>query len=312
MPRRLLTVGCVLLLLTLTACTSPAPERSSQPSAEPTASDESAAWETVVHVRHGTSTALGIAVTADGHILTSLVESDEVTVDFADGTSSSGTLVGDNEILGVRVVKVDDRPLPTARFGDASTLEAGDQLQLLGGDLASGPTVTAATVAAPVGDRGGRIEVTVAGPLAMPGSIAVANDGSVIGVLPRILDSGQGGPSTVVLLPATNAVRVAENLIAGVQPYLGVGVRNSPDGVLVEGVAADSPAERAGLRQGDIILEVSMAGADMTVQSAEDVAVAVAVSIPGDSLRIRYLRDGAASTTTATITTSPSATGAGG
>lgn len=314
MPRRLLTVGGVLVLA-LAACTSSGPDQATQPSTQATPGGEDAAWSSVVHVRHDTATALGIAVTPDGHILTSLVQASEVTVEFADGTSGPGTVVGGNEALNLSVVKVDDRPLPTAPLGDASTLGAGDRLQLLGGDLATGPTVTVATVAEPASGTGAlnQIEVTVDGPLAMPGSIAVTNDGAVIGVLPRILGSGPSDPDRVLLLPATIATRAAENLISGVRPYLGVRMRNSPGGVLVDGVAADSPAEQAGLRRGDVIVGVSIPGAaDTPVQSAEDVAAAVAVSAIGDSLAIRYLREGAESTATVTITNAPSGTGTGG
>lgn len=219
-------------------------------------------------------------VVADGHVLTNAhnVRGDEVTVTFAGGRSATGRLAGidvDGDLAVVAVDTTGASPLPWAE-GDGPA--AGSIVFGAAATPGGGARVTFGTVSAversfrgPGGRRiGGSVEHTA--PLA-PGSSGgplVDRDGRLVG-----LNTNRLGEGFYLALPADAALRARVDALGRGEsverPRLGIAVaparvarrlRRSVglperDGVLVRGVEDDSPAARAGIRDGDLIVEIA-------------------------------------------------------
>jgi serine protease Do len=218
-------------------------------------------------------------VVADGQVLTNAhnVRGDEVTVTFADGRSAAGRLAGIDVDGDLAVIAIDTAGAPALAWADGEGPAIGSVVFAAAATTGGGPRVTFGTVSAversfrgPGGRRiGGSVEHTA--PLApgSSGSPLLDSDGRLVG-----LNTNRIGEGFYLALPADAALRSrVEALGRGEsveRPRLGIAVapgrvarhlRQSvglPDreGVLVRDVEDDSPASRAGIREGDLIVEI--------------------------------------------------------
>jgi len=218
-------------------------------------------------------------VVADGQILTNAhnVRGDEVTVTFADGRSAAGRLAGIDVDGDLAVIAIDTAGAPALTWADGDGPAIGSVVFAAAATPGGGPRVTFGTVSAversfrgPGGRRiGGSLEHTA--PLA-PGSSGgplLDADGRLVG-----LNTNRLGEGFYLALPADAALRSrVEALGRGesvTRPRLGIAVAPSRvashlrqsvglparEGVLVRDVEDDSPAARAGIRDGDLIVEI--------------------------------------------------------
>jgi len=218
-------------------------------------------------------------VVADGQVLTNAhnVRGDEVTVTFADGRSAAGRLAGIDVDGDLAVIAIDTAGAPALAWADGEGPAIGSVVFAAAATSGGGPRVTFGTVSAversfrgPGGRRiGGSVEHTA--PLApgSSGSPLLDSDGRLVG-----LNTNRIGEGFYLALPADAALRSrVEALGRGEsveRPRLGIAVapgrvarhlRQSvglPDreGVLVRDVEDDSAASRAGIREGDLIVEI--------------------------------------------------------
>jgi serine protease Do len=218
-------------------------------------------------------------VVADGQVLTNAhnLRGDEVTVTFADGRSAPGRLAGIDIDGDLAVVAIDTAGAPSLAWADGDGPAIGTVVFAAAATASGGPRVTFGTVSAversfrgPGGRRiGGSVEHTA--PLApgSSGSPLLDADGRLVG-----LNTNRIGEGFYLALPADASLRSrVEALGRGEsvsRPRLGIAVaparvgrhlRESVglparDGVLVRGVEDDSPAARAGIRDGDLIVEI--------------------------------------------------------
>lgn len=219
-------------------------------------------------------------VIADGQVLTNAhnVRGDEVTVTFADGRSATGRLAGIDVDGDLAVIAVDTGGAAALGWGDGDGPSAGAIVFAGAATPGGGARVTFGSISAiersfrgPGGRKiGGSLEHTA--PLA-PGS----SGGPLLDAEGRLLgiNTNRVGEGFYLALPADAALRArAEALGRGesvTRPHLGIAVaparvsrrlRESVglperDGVLVRGVEDDSPAARAGIRDGDLIVEIA-------------------------------------------------------
>ena len=218
-------------------------------------------------------------VLADGKILTNAhnIRGDEVTVTFADGRSSTGRVAGVDVDGDLAVIAIDTAGAPALTWAEGDGPAIGSVVFAAAATPGGGPRVTFGTVSAversfrgPGGRRiGGSVEHTA--PLA-PGSSGgplLDADGHLVG-----LNTNRLGEGFYLALPADAALRGrVEALGRGEsvsRPRLGIAVAPSRvashlrqsvglparDGVLVREVEDDSPAARAGIRDGDLIVEI--------------------------------------------------------
>lgn len=316
-PARGLAVAAGLLLA-LAACTSssdspepPGPPSGSAPSpADPLAR----AALSVVSVEAGGTTASGVVLTADGHILTSQQVSSApaegpVTVTLERGDSGPASIVGDDPRTGLAVVKVDGVPdlPPPAVLGDSNQVQPGDEVRVLSGPLvregqsSSGAVTDTSLTVGSASVFGTDAPVY----LGAAGGPVVNLAGEVIGIVTGIR-STSGGDDTSLALPANSASRVADELIAGGpvrHPYLGVQVvdRAAGAGAQVQQVAGDSPAARAGLRPGDVINRVGQ----RAVSEPDELLAAVQAGQVGEEVPVGFLRDGTEQEVTVTLGQAP-------
>jgi len=236
-------------------------------------------------------------VVADGHVLTNAhnLRGDEVTVTFADGRSTVGTVVGVDHDGDLAVVSVDTTGAPPIGWATDASAAIGSVVFGLAPSRSAGTRITFGTVSAvgrafrgPGGRRiAGSIEHTA--PLASGSSGGPLLDGSgrFIG-----LNTNRIGEGFYLALPADATLKErVEGLASGTsveRPRLGIAIapafvarrmRRSVglpdrDGLLVRGVEDDSPAARAGITRGDLI--VSVAGNAVT--DADELLDAIAAA----------------------------------
>jgi len=269
-------------------------------------------------VERGTGS--GFVIRPDGLILTNahVVDGvDTVTVKLTDGRELRGKVLGTDPLTDVAVVKVQAANLPAVRIGNSDQLKPGEWAIAIGNPLGLDNTVTVGIISA-TGRRSSQIGVSDkrVGFIQTDAAINPGNSGGpllnqrgeVIGMNTAIIGGAQG---LGFAIPINTAQRIADQLIAKGRidhPYLGIQmttltpevkkqINTAPDsnltlkedrGVVVIGVMRNSPAARAGIKIGDVLLKVN----GKTVTTADDVQQAVEASSVGGTLQVELSRNG--------------------
>ena len=248
-----------------------------------------------------------------GHILTNnhVVEnSDKITVTFYDGTEASAKVVGTDKQSDVAVIKVDNTSFPALPRGDSSKLKVGEMVMAVGSPFELSQSVTTGIISAlernAVGINEYESFIQTDAPInrGNSGGPLVNMNGEVIGINSAIVSGGSGNDGIGFAIPIKLANSVAEMLIKdGKVHYARVGIKLAPltaplarqfgldastKGVLVMDVVPGSPADKAGLKQGDVI--TSFAGEK--VNDASSFRLKVATSEVSRSYELGYVRDG--------------------
>jgi serine protease Do len=236
----------------------------------------------------------------------------EVTVGYADGDESPATVLASDEITDLAVIRTERKDLPVAEFR-TELPRPGDQVLAIGSPLGFENTVTAGIVSGLQRDVPGSAARTQAlvdliqtdAPIS-PGNSGGAlldTDGKVIGINEAYIPPLAGAVSLGFAIPSATAVDIAEQLLVDGQathPYLGIStgpltpaIREqfniaADHGALVLGVDPGGPADRAGVRVGDVI--VQMAGSE--VRTVEDLLGALRKTEPGQPVPVTVIRDG--------------------
>jgi serine protease Do len=257
--------------------------------------------------------ASGFIVDADGWALTNahaVVGSRRLRVRLADGREMSARIAGYDLRTDVALLRVDGTKLPSARIGDARVLAVGDWVFAIGAPFGLDRSVTAGIVSAhprflPGGGGVPMIQTDVVINPGSSGSPLFNLKGEVVGINSMMLSASGGYEGVSLALPIELAMQVAAELrdhgrvrrshlgaqVQEVTPELArsFGLER-PMGALVLAVARGGPADRAGLRTGDVLLGVNGAGD----RSYEALQQAVASARPGTALRLDVWRHGEA------------------
>jgi len=269
----------------------------------------------------GQGTGSGFVYDNRGHILTNnhVVESAEkITVAFHDGTEAIATVVGTDAKADVAVIKVDNTSYPPLPRGDSGKLRVGELVMAVGSPFELSQSVTTGIISATERNEVGINEyesfLQTDAPInpGNSGGPLVNMSGEVIGVNSAIVTGGRGNDGIGFAVPIDMAANVADQLIkdgkvhrARIGIKLGVltpvlarqlGLEPGTKGILVDEVVPGSPAEKAGLKQGDVI--VGFAGGKVT--SRPTFRLKVASSPVGKSYEIDYFREGKRQSTTIT------------
>jgi len=266
----------------------------------------------------------GIIVSPDGYILTNnhvVAKASDIKVMLSDKREFKGKVVGADPQTDIAVIKIDGSGLPTVPIGDSAALHVGDTVMAFGNPFGLNFTVTRGTVSAlgrsQLGiegrNRGGGFENFIQTDAAInpgnSGGALVNVRGQVIGVNTAILsgNSGPGGEGSFMgvgfAIPSNMAKHVMEDLVKTgkvSRGYLGATVApvnqdlaqefKIPDtaGALVEDVAAGGPAEKAGLKPGDVVRKYN----GQTVDDQTSLTDMVAESSPGSTATLDIIRNG--------------------
>jgi serine protease Do len=220
----------------------------------------------------------GFVIDESGYIVTNnhVIEgADEVTVRFHDDTTMTADIVGRDDKTDLALIKVDtDRDLVAAQWGDSERTRIGDWVLAIGNPFGLGGTVTAGIVSARsrdinAGPYDDFIQTDASINRGNSGGPMFNTDGEVIGVNTAIFSPSGGSIGIGFAIPSSIAENVIEQLreygdvrrawlgvrIQSVTEELAEGLRlEQPRGALVASVSDGGPAERAGIRQGDVIL----------------------------------------------------------
>src|SRR6266705_3310956 len=255
----------------------------------------------------------GIIVTADGYILTGnhVIEgAEKVKVALASGQKEyDARIIGTDPATDVAVLKIEDgKDLPAAIIADSDKVEVGDTVLAIGNPFAVGQTVTMGIVSA-IG-RGGFgvtgyenfIQTDASINPGNSGGALVDAEGRLIGINTWIISRSGGSQGIGFAVPINMARYVMDRLTRegkvtrgylGINPQsLSIGLAkefNLPDdssGVMVGGVMPGTAAEKAGLKNGDVILEIN--GKKMT--DPRTLQLLVAQMSPGSKVTLRILR----------------------
>ncbi len=264
----------------------------------------------------------GVIVRSDGIIVTNnhVIEGgQEITVALADRREFPAKVLLADPRVDLAVLKIDAgaERLPTLAIDDTGEAQVGDLVLAIGDPFGVGQTVTNGIISAlnrtadPNGEAAtAYIQTDAAINPGNSGGALVDMDGDLIGVNSFILSRSGTSSGVGFAVPAAMVKRIVETAAGGghalVRPWLGAHTQavtgeiarslglSTPTGALVADLWPGGPAQRAGLRQGDVILSID----GKPVVDASAVSYAVAAARPGDSLRVGIRRGGAEQTLT--------------
>jgi Do/DeqQ family serine protease len=255
----------------------------------------------------------GVIVSADGLVLTNnhVVESaDEIEVAFHDGRKTRAKVVGADPESDLAVLKiVTDKPLTPITFAAAESLRIGDIVLAIGNPFGVGQTVTSGIVSAlgrshlGINTFENFIQTDAAINPGNSGGALVDSNGHLVGINTAIYSQSGGSMGIGFAIPVSLAKSVLEQIIktgAVTRGWIGVEVQDMTaelaesfgikqgQGALIAGVMRGSPADKAGIKPGDVLLSV----AGKPVRDAQVMLDLIAALTPGESARFGLSREG--------------------
>jgi serine protease Do len=272
----------------------------------------------------------GVIVSPNGYILTNnhvVDHASTVTVIMPDKHEYKARVVGADPKTDIAVVKVDDaRNMEPVTIGDSDKVQVGDYVLAVGNPFGIGKTVTMGIVSATgranlgIEDYEDFIQTDAAINHGNSGGALVNDRGELIGINTAILANGSEGNQGIgFAVPVTVARNVMDQIIKNgkvTRAYLGVMAQevtpaiarafkeSEVRGALVGDVTPNSPAEKAGLQKGDIILDVN----GKPVNGSAELRMHVSLMAPGTKVQVTVFRDGAQRTLPVTLAEMPTET----
>jgi serine protease Do len=268
----------------------------------------------------------GFFISADGYAITNnhLVENGtKVKVFTIQGDEYSAKIIGTDPRTDVALIKIEVKNLPYAELGDSAQVKVGEWVAAIGNPLGMEHTVTAGIISAKsrqlgLGDNNYEdfIQTDAAINRGNSGGPLVNMKGEVIGITSNILvPSGVSGNIGIgFAIPSNMAKKVVTQLKEKgkvVRGWLGVEVATQPidqdtqkllnlqskKGALISTVTQGGPAEKAGFKQYDVIIEIN----GQAIDNSNDLRMKIADIQPGTKVEIKVIRDGKEKTLTATV-----------
>jgi serine protease Do len=256
----------------------------------------------------------GVVVTKDGYILTNnhvVDNADEVEVQFGEnGDKYTAKVVGTDPKTDIALLKIDarDKSFPAVTTTNSDQLLVGDVVLAVGNPFGIGQTVTmgivSATGRATLGlEYEDFIQTDAAINMGNSGGALVDAEGRLVGINTAILSRSGGNQGIGFAVPINLARYVMENLIEYgrvVRGFMGVNIQDvtpglaekfelkERQGALIAEVTPDSPAEDAGLKNGDVVLEFN----GKPVRDSRSLKLQVAQVAPGKEVPVKISRDG--------------------
>ncbi|MBU3646643.1 MAG: DegQ family serine endoprotease [Limnohabitans sp.] len=251
----------------------------------------------------------GFILSSDGFVMTNahvIDGADQVLVTLPDKREFKARIVGADKRSDVAVVKIDATGLPAVKIGDVGRLKVGEWVMAIGSPFGLENTVTAGIVSAKQRDTGDYlpfIQTDVAINPGNSGGPLINMRGEVVGINSQIYSRSGGFMGISFSIPIDEAVRVSEQLRATGRVQRGrLGVQidqvskevaeslglSKAQGALVRGVEQGSPAEKAGLEPGDIILKFE----GKTIDKSSDLPRMVGNTKPGTRSALQVWRRG--------------------
>ncbi|EKT59983.1 outer membrane-stress sensor serine endopeptidase DegS [Providencia sneebia] len=256
----------------------------------------------------------GVIMSSNGYIITNkhVVDNpDQILVALQDGSIFDALLVGSDKLTDLAVLKIDAENLPVIPINSSRITHVGDVVLAIGNPYNIGQTVTQGIISATgrVGLSSTRrqnfLQTDASINSGNSGGALINTEGELVGINTLSFTAGQGVSSEGLsfTIPTTLATKIMEKLIRDgrvIRGYIGITARELPQirtnnnninqihGLRVFQIAANGPAEKSGILQGDIILSVD----GKTAVSAAETMDLVAEIRPGSKIIVKVLRDG--------------------
>jgi len=284
---------------------------------EPVAAVARTLGPSVVQIETDQGLGSGVIYDRNGYVLTAahVVEgSGTVTVRLYDGSTLRGQVLGIDQGNDIAVVKVDRGGLKPAALALGVDVQVGQTAVAIGSPFGLQQTVTAGVVSAKnrslATGNGGALEVIQTDAPINPGNSGGAladRSGRVIGINDSIRSESGGNEGVGFAIPIDTAASSASRIVKGEKiqsGYLGVSLSTPTlgrGGALIDQVLPGSPAEKAGIQVGDLVIEFN----GKAIQSSDDLAAQVRLAAPGQKVGVKLVRGGKEQTVTAALTERP-------
>ena len=259
-----------------------------------------------------TSLGSGVIISDKGYILTNnhvIRGADAIQVGLRDGRTTAAEVVGTDPDTDLAVLRIKLKKLPTITLGNSERLQVGDVVLAIGNPFGVGQTVTMGIVSATGRTRVGIsmfenfIQTDAAINVGNSGGALVDARGRLVGINTAIFSKTGGSIGIGFAIPMTMAQAVFEDIVEHGRPlrgWLGIsGQAVTPEiadaldlpkiaGVVIVGVLRDGPADRAGLKPGDVILAID----GQRITEPRDALMGIASRRPGAKIQMTVLRDG--------------------
>ncbi len=268
----------------------------------------------------------GFLISSDGYILTNnhmVEEAEKIKVELTDGREYTAKIIGTDPESDVAVIKVDDKNLPYLEMADSDELEVGEWVLAIGNPLGLSHTVTAGIVSAKgrsgfgLADFENFIQTDAAINFGNSGGPLINLDSKVVGINTAIVGAG-GNIGIGFAIPINMVKNIYDQLVRNgtvARGYIGIrfdelgsdmasalGLREDAKGIYVVEVMEDSPAEKAGLKQLDVIVEFEA----KPVEKRNEFRHRVALLNPGTKVQMVIIRNKRRRKITLTLGTLPS------
>jgi len=251
----------------------------------------------------------GVIVDGKGYILTNyhvVTGADKLTIRLFDGKELKGTVQGTDPKTDLAVVQVEAKDLPVATLGDSDKLQVGEWAIAIGSPFGLEETVTVGVISAKgrtglgTGTYEDFIQTDASINPGNSGGPLVNIDGEVIGINAMIIQPGQG---IGFAIPINLAKTIMMELIKQgkvVRPWVGIGLQDltpelmksfnieEKEGALISQVFEGSPAEKAGLKVGDIVVEID----GKKIKNGQDLVREVLKKKVGQKIELDAIREG--------------------
>jgi len=259
--------------------------------------------------RREQSLGTGFVIDADGYILTNnhvINGADEVMVKLSDGREIKGEIKGSDEKLDLALIKVSDKEaFHAAELGDSDQLNVGEWVMAIGNPFGLSQTVTAGIVSAKGrvignGPYDDFIQTDASINPGNSGGPLFNSDGKVIGINTAIIAGGQGIGFAIPINMAKNIISQLRDTGKVTRGYVGITLQpltadlaksfgmNSDKGALIASVEKETPAEKAGLKAGDVIIEYD----GKIINEISELSRLVATTPIGRKVPVLVFRDG--------------------
>ncbi|RMG73675.1 MAG: DegQ family serine endoprotease [Nitrospirae bacterium] len=266
------------------------------------------------HKRKYKSSSLGsgVIVTTDGYILTNnhvVKDADEIKVKLYDRREFDGKVIGTDPKTDIAVIKIDAKDLPAIKIGNSDRLRVGEVVLAIGNPFGLSHTITMGIVSAKgrshvgITDYEDFIQTDAAINPGNSGGALVNIKGELVGINTAIFSTSGGYMGIGFAIPSNMARAVMNSIISYgkvIRGWLGVTIQDltpelakhfnikETEGSLVTDVVEDSPADKAGFKRGDLIVEFD----GKPVKDSTSLRNMVANTPPGKQVMVKVVREG--------------------
>ena len=263
----------------------------------------------------------GVIVSENGYILTNnhvIKGADEIKVILYDKREFKGKVVGTDSRTDLAVIKINAKTLPVLKLGDSDKLKTGDIVLAIGNPFGLNQTITMGIVSAVgrsnigLADFEDFIQTDAAINPGNSGGALVNSNAELVGINTAIFSTSGGYMGIGFSIPSDMVKSVMDSIIKHgkvIRGWMGVSIQNltpelakslgisETEGALISGVEKDSPADKAGLKRGDLV--VALAG--KKVIDSTSLRNMVAAMAPGTKIDVKIVREGKEQTVSMTL-----------